>query len=199
VTVSGLTIQDEVLELLVNAPSSFAALFGYLSRGATMRIKVADLAAVLTEFEKRGWVRLHQMTSDGAFRLLGKEDLRRAVVEYSAWLDHAPDSGLGVDELSLDEVGVWVEILATGRQEWEQRAGPERISESWVLDQDSEAGTLTISAKDVGSADRVLSDWQRRHPQSSLLSRSRVVEPIPASCGGGGGVRLTVRYVIEEE
>ena len=84
----GSQVQDDVLELLVNAPSSVAALFGYLSRGATTRINVADLAAVLTEFEKRGWVRLCLLSGNGAFRPVTKEDLHRAIAEYSAWLDH---------------------------------------------------------------------------------------------------------------
>ena len=195
----GSQVQDDVLELLVNAPSSFAALFGYLSRGATTRINVADLAAVLTEFEKRGWVRLCLLSGNGAFRPVTKEDLHRAIAEYSAWLDHATDSGIGVDELSLDEVGVWVELLPAGRKEWEQRSAPAPTSKGWVLDQDAAAGTVTINAKDVGSAERALLDWQRRQRGISVLPGSRVVEPIPPSSSTDGGVRLTVRYVIEQE
>lgn len=197
-------IEDLILELLANAPSSFAALYGYVIRESTVPPSVDDVLSVLADFETRRWIRIRQLTSEGSFRTPTELDLAGAKAEYHRWLDGAAASELTADKLSFDEVGLWIEIEPDGRCEWRNRAGQERVGRRWVLDQDDRARTITVHAEDLGSAERVLKEWRERHPTIHILPESRIVEPVPEyrvhdGSVVRGGVRLKVAYGLGDQ
>jgi hypothetical protein len=193
-------IEDLVLELLTNTPSSFAALYGYVFRQAISPPSVDDLLTLLDDFENRGWTRCRQMAGDGSFRAPTDLDRARASAEYRRWLDGAGVSELTADKLSLDEIGFWVEVPPGGRSEWSRRAGQES-DHRWLLDQDDRTHTIIVHAEDLRSAECVLKAWLERHPAIRVLSDSRSVERVAEYRSRDGsmvkpGIRLRVAYEV---
>ena len=58
--------EELLLDLLANAPSSFAALYGFVVRSLGSRPSVKEMIDILTALETSGCVRVAQMTSDAA-------------------------------------------------------------------------------------------------------------------------------------
>jgi hypothetical protein len=168
-------IEDAVLELLTVTPSSFAALYGYIFRESAMRPSVDDLLGVLNGLESRRWIRCQQQAGDGSIRAPTELDRARARIAYKSWLDQAAPSELSVDAVSLDEVGLLVEIQPAGRSEWSHRAG-ESSPDRWMLDQDHAARAITIHAADVATAERVLENWLEMNAEIRVRLDSRQVE-----------------------
>ena len=169
-------IEPLVLELLATAPSSFAALFGYVSRGVGIPITVGAVWEVLVDFEHKKWVRAYRL-DDGHSHLPTDLERARAVLKYHQWLDGASASDLSVEALSHDQVGFWFEIESGKRLEWAGRVGGDSIPR-WVLDQDERTCTLTIRADTIALAEQALSDWQRGHPNYRTVPTSRELEPL---------------------
>ncbi len=192
-------IEDLVLELLTNTSSPFAALYGFVFRELGWRPSVADLFTVLDDLERRGWVRTQQLGADGGLRTPTDLDRARARKEYAGWLDEAVPSQLAAGEVSLDEVGLWVEIQQSGRTEWSRRAGEDSLGDRWILDQNDATRTITVHAEDVASAERVLDSWLRLNAHMSINPETRTVEHVSEYQRRDGtvvkpGIRLTIVY-----
>ena len=72
-------VEDLVLELLANAPSSFAALYGFVARqNAGLQPPVTDILGAAAALEKRGWVRARRVTPEGAYAAVSDVDRARA-------------------------------------------------------------------------------------------------------------------------
>ena len=196
---SKLEVEETVLELLANAPSSFAALYGFLVRqNEGGRLRVAQVLGVVTELEQRGWIRARRVTPEGQYEGVAETYRVHAEQEYRDWLE-APNANLSVDALSIDEIGLWLEIRPEGRDAWRKIAESEEPLPKWALHQDARTHSITVYAEDVDTAENALLAWLRSNPGAKLVSDSRVMEPVSEFHLNDGtkvapGVRLQAAY-----
>jgi hypothetical protein len=164
-------VEDAVLELLAHAPSSFAALYGFLVRNKLARADVEAVHDALKSMEQSGLLRALRMQEDGATEAPTAAWCAEALAEYRAWLSPM-GSSVPVEAVSLDEVGLWYELTGAGRERI--GASPGQGQSDWSLE--VEADTITIYGKDEAVIDRCLKEWLERTPDFETATRS---EPEP--------------------
>ena len=109
-------MQREALDLLMNAPSSFAALYRTTLQEPTLaRPGVKRAVADLRTLGEAGFIEFALVDPNGRYRAVQPNDFERVEAEYIAWLDGRPPSSIPVDETSLDEVGLWMQVTDRGR------------------------------------------------------------------------------------
>jgi hypothetical protein len=190
-------LRHHLLDLLIDGPSSFAALFSALVRHYDYsETEIDSVLDALREMEESGWVRSRQMSELGAFRDPTEEDRAKAREAYRAWLP----SAIG-ENLSLDEVGLWYEIEFKGRREWERwsKDGGDECHRRWVLDDLVHFQTISIQAESVKVAEEALLGWLSSNPTIELIGESKTVEILPEfemrdRTVVSDGVRLVCRY-----
>src|SRR5215470_12581529 len=102
------TLEQRLLDSLVDGPSSFADIYAYADRflrtSQSPRFTVKQLLEALSSMEASGWIK-------GLLRLPGKlwkepdeVDRQRVRRVYEDWLPNA-----SYKEMSFDEVGLWFE------------------------------------------------------------------------------------------
>jgi hypothetical protein len=191
-------LQRQLLDLLIDGPSSFAALFGALVRhyGYGPGLGVDTALDALSMMERKGSVRARKMTERGIFRDPTDEDRANARERYRAWLP-----GAAAEDLSLDEVGLWYEIEHKGRSEWKRWSKEEedQSRRRWVLDDVAHAHTILIQAEGVKAAEEALSGWLSSNPSIELVEDSKTIEPLHEfemrdRTVVSNGVRLVCRY-----
>jgi DNA-binding PadR family transcriptional regulator len=174
---SGEALQYNLLDLLVDAPSSFAALYGGLVRhsGYSTGIDVSLVLDTLLEMERRGWVTATQMAADGSFHIPTAEERKHALLTYQTWLPKAV-----LNDLSLDEIGLWYELTAKGRLEWKQWIDAEEHVHPgrWTLDDLSDTQTLIIKAESIGASESALDWWLSQNPAYELVSNGKRTEAV---------------------
>lgn len=196
-------MQHRLLDLLVDGPSSFAALFGslrdhygYVATGAT----VEAVIDALCEMAKRSWVTPTTMSPTGTFRRTTEEDICTSRKRYREWL---PNAARG--ELSVDEIGLWYEISDAGRSEWtrwSQEAG-NKDEARWTLDDDSVSRIITIRSANISEAEDALSTWVAQSPKIELMQETKETSPLSRFKLRDGtevtdGVILTCAYRLRE-
>jgi hypothetical protein len=179
--------QEEILDLLSLAPSSFAALYGFLVRGGTAP-DVRRVWTILTELELGGKLRLWKLSPDGGVSEMSKADREAALAAYENWL--APmGNDVAVDSVSVDSIGCWLTPIATPT---DSAASP-----AWELDEDGTTGEVTIHAADEVQARRILADWIARKRYSVEPQEPKLESVIGYRLRSGqfvdGGVRLITR------
>jgi DNA-binding PadR family transcriptional regulator len=194
------SLQHDLLDLLVDGPSSLAALFGSLVRncGRPADLPISEVMDILFQMERDGWVRASQMDPDGIFHqpVTGPERLRDRVA-YEKWL---PNSRL--HELSVDEVGLWYEITETGRAEWRRTSqGKQQTQSRWMIDDLRESKKLVVYADKLETAKKALDLWLLQHRGIELKDETEaVVSGITFSTRNGtrieDGVRITYEYEL---
>lgn len=112
-----LPIEIEILDCLVDAPSSFAALFGEIERRRG-RAKIADLMDAVQQLETLGLIKAGILNDENRLHAMTQEDFAFGQQRYSKWLPQADYS-----ELSGDEIGLWIELSKAGREKWRVWAG----------------------------------------------------------------------------
>ena len=172
------TLTSQLLDLLVDGPSSFAALYSAanrLLRGAMPRLfTVEELWEALASMEAADCIKARLMLPAGTWQEPTDLDRERARRQYQAWLPRA-----AYDEMSVDEVGLWFEIQPRGHTEWTRWSEAADQVRNWVLDQDSETATITVHAASAERAEQVLDEWLRHHPGIELVADTHVVQPSP--------------------
>lgn len=196
---AGEELRDTILELLSNAPSSFAALYGYVVRAGWPSVPVGAALVVLEEFEAQGWVRVVRVTGDGRHRAATSSDRADAAAAYQAWLGGLPRSSMTAEGLSTDEVGLWFEITPSGFEASKKRAGEDQGDPPWALDDDAQEHVINIYAEDLEIANRALLDWLEEHHGMAVVAGTRCVEPVAEYHLRNGsrirdGIRLRVAY-----
>lgn len=170
-------IPQHLLDLLVDGPSSFAALYKGLVQnwGYSTDLDVSEIMEVLQVMEAKGWVTAWQMAEDGSFHKPTDNDRRRDQEQYEAWLPEA-----AFEDLSLDEVGLWFEITADGRAEWERwgKGKDQNYSDRWIIEDKADLEILTIHATSVERAEEALRCWLSLNRDVILVEDSRCVEPV---------------------
>lgn len=193
------SLRHHLLDLLVDGPSSYAALHVGLIRncGYPADLQVDRVLDVLRDMENRGWIRVRQMSDDGGFHDPTEDERQKARTAYQGWLARAGPKR----DVALDEIGLWFEIDFNGREEWARWSADCRIEDraKWVLDDDSSGLTVTIEAKNSDIAEQVLRDWCSRDPEIHLLNGSISIGPLPMFVTRDGtvvydAVRLRCRY-----
>jgi hypothetical protein len=191
-------LQSNLLDLLVDAPSSFAALYGGLVRhcGYSPGVDVAVVLDALLEMERREWVKAKQMADDGSFRVPTPTERNANLLAYQEWLPNAD-----FKELSVDEVGLWYEITDDGRVEWKQRVDDDEKTGShrWTLDDFSENQTLVIRAASLEVAQGILRWWLSKNPEVELENDSQDIQlgsefTLHDGTAVADGIELSYRY-----
>src|SRR5574338_1051546 len=115
------SIQHQVLDLLVDAPNSFASLYRDLVNlyGYPREISCDYLLDVIHDMEVAGLLRtmIEDEDKKAALSTVGIIDRNRIASEYNEWLSTAQ-----LSDLSFDKVGVWMEITEAGRELWKEWA-----------------------------------------------------------------------------
>lgn len=187
----------EILDLLVDGPSSFAALYSaWCQHYATSasRPSVGELWEVTSGLEIAGWIRSSLMHPDRTWTSPSDQERRSVRRQYERWLPEAP-----FEDMSVDEVGMWFEIQPIGRGEWQKWAGTEQRGPRWVLDLDAEAAAITVRGEDLETAEKALREWLDQAPTIELVADSRVIEPCRGFRLRDGtfvpdGIKLVYRY-----
>lgn len=195
---SAALVESQLLDLLVDGPSSFAALYGAANRFLRVedsaRFVVEDLWEAVTGMEAAGWIKARLMLPTGTWAEPTELDRERARRQYERWL---PDASY--DEMSVDEVGLWLELQPRGRDEWKRWSEAVEHSRKWVLDLDPKTSTITVTAETAEQGEQALAEWLEHRPDIELVADTRVVQP----SGGfrlrdgtfvGGGINLRVTY-----
>lgn len=190
------SIQNDLLDFLVDGASSFAALYGDLTvhgghePGIGIILKMTN---ALREMEQENWVRAEQMAEDGSFHEITEEERASDLVAYQAWLP-----GARFEELSVDEVGLWYELTPEGREEWKRLFFDEEQERQhrWSILYRNDDQTVVVKAQSIEMAEEQLRKWLLNNPEMALVSSSRNVEPISSFTLHGGsvvndGVKLT--------
>lgn len=192
-------LDANVLDLLVDGDSSFAALFlGLRHHWGQTEVDVAEVFGVLAQLAERQLVRVTQMEPDGSFRDAVAADLENAKREYGLWLPHATYS-----EVAVDEVGLWYQVTERGRGAWSVWSGRSRGDrECWVLDDHADRGILEVRAGRKEVAEAALSRWLAEHEDVQIVPGSRESVEIPEFVMRDGvrvvdGVLVTCRYRTE--
>mgnify|MGYP000626522436 CR=1 FL=1 len=189
--------QLEIIDLLVDGPVSLAALYGSLDRyysTTNKTLTVDGLWDLVRRAEEAGWLKVTLMLASGGFGEASDIYRARALSQYQEWLPQASP-----DELSVDEVGLWLEVRPEGRRAWEKWVEIQESAATWTLDQDSHTGTITIHAEEMRTAAEALQNWLQINPAIEVLNDNRTEEPVREfRLHDGkvvhGGVRLRVRY-----
>lgn len=190
-------LAHQLLDLLVDGPSSGAALYRSLLRnyGHGAKIPTAEYLDALEGLERQRWIRVRQMTGDGTYREPSSEERLLARTAYGN------GAGLSATDPSVDEVGMWYELTPSGRHEWERwednMLGAHR--NPWTLDDSSENQTIVVCAKTRTAAESALSEWLSSNPGLRVLSDTLSIEPVSEFILKNGevvrqGVRLACRY-----
>lgn len=167
----------DVLDLLIDGPSSVAALYAALVRHKgynRQRLDLGTLKRDLEEMEREGWLIAARMSESGMFSAVGNHDREAAFRRYASWLPTAD-----LDDLALDEIGLWYELTDKGRGEWRRRAPicPEELERAWTIDEVPSHGVVVVRAKTEALANEALQQWLtlnphlRLDPSSTLISR----------------------------
>lgn len=194
------SLRHNLLDLLIDGPSSFAALYGGLVRhcGYSTGLDVFIVADALLSMEHMMWVKAWQMADDGSFHEPTDDERKNNLPIYQKWLPRAK-----FEELSLDEIGLWYEIKDEGRAEWRRWTGDKEREEPWVIDDLRDTETIIIQAETEGIADRALAWWLSHNPEINLVNGSESVELIPDFRLHDGtvisnGIKLVWQYHIKE-
>ena len=147
-TTASHTLGRKLLDLLVDGPSSFAALYRAAHRVLLPNspITVDDLWRVLEVMEREGWIRTQFMLPDGAWTDPTPERRGQALAQYTTSLPTAR-----TEDVAVDEVGLWIAIEPRGRDEWRASGKPSADGgDPWTLEQDTATNTITICAATAG-------------------------------------------------
>ncbi len=190
------SLRHNLLDLLIDGPSSFAALYGGLVRhcGYTTGLDVSIVADALVDMEHMKWVKAWQMADDGSFREPTDDERKNSLCAYQKWLHKTK-----FEDLSLDEIGLCYEITDKGRAEWRQLAGDKEHKEPWMIDDLQDKQTIVIQAETEELADRALAWWLSYNPEINLISNSKSIEPISNFKLSDGtviheGIKVVYRY-----
>ena len=94
------------MDLVALAPTSFAALYGFLVRGGSTP-DVQSTWELLTELERQGRVRLRKITPTGELIEWDRGERAEAKRAYSRWLTPLGPT-VSVDAVAVDNVGCWI-------------------------------------------------------------------------------------------
>ena len=172
--------EELLLDLLANAPSSFAALYGFVVRSLGSRPSVKEMIDILTALETSGCVRVAQMTSDGSYRVPNLSDRAFAQRRYENWLQ-VPGADLSVDALSFDPVGIWFELLPKGLADWTRRVSTRgHGSPPWTLDFNASDDTVVVHAPDAHAAHDALTKWLMLNPDYEARKDGTTMKSVPS-------------------
>ena len=190
-------LEHNLLDLLIDGASSFVALYGALIRvcGYPVNMSVSEVMNTLIDMERRKLVNASKTAEDGSLHKLTDEDwtrLRREYIEFFAESD--------LEDLSLDEVGLWYEITVEGKAKWKQSVNDEGpLAHGWAIDDLADTQTIVIHAKTKDIAQAALDWWLSRNRPIELLNDKVSTESISEFKLQDGstindGVRITYRY-----
>lgn len=187
----------ELVDLLVDGPSSFAGLYSaanrLLPRASSERFSVDELWEAVTSMEASGWIKVQSMLPTGTWAEPTVRNREEALRRYRVWLPHA-----AYDEMSVDEVGVWLELQPKGRSEWAKWSEAADASHKWTLDQSAETSTITVHASTAEDAEQALAEWLEQHPDIEIVSDTGVEPSAGFRLRDGafvaGGICLRVAY-----
>jgi hypothetical protein len=194
----GKALQNNLLDLLVDGPSSFAALYAGLIRhcGYPQSLSVSLVGETLLEMEKLELVKAQQMASDGSFHPVTDEERQCDLIAYQVQLPTAD-----LNDVSMDEIGLWYELCPKGRGEWRQWIDAQDRNEMtlWTLDDYSESHTVVIKAQTLEVAQVKLQWWLSINTDVELISNSRMIQTIQEFTLQDGtvvhnGIKLSYQY-----
>lgn len=104
-------IKNELLDLLVDGPSSFAALYGSLSRHYAYSGDVVSIFGLLQEMTFEHLTEIWLLSD--SYSEPTEDQVKKALAAYEAWLPSA-----STEELAIDEIGIWFKITELGLKFW---------------------------------------------------------------------------------
>ncbi len=194
-------LASTLIDLLIDGPSSFAALHRSLIRHRVdfSSVPVGVALSRLQGLEDVGLVRASQMDAHGGgWRQPTVADRERNGRAYGRWLPLASD-----EDVAIDEVGLWYELTELGRRVWEEQQPPADRHSAWVLDETG-SNLVSIRAETEAIAEEALRWWlAERAPKrlARLRKNARRINGFTLKDGSRvqGGVELTCTYELTQE
>ncbi|HKA23532.1 MAG TPA: hypothetical protein VKF80_00990 [Candidatus Eisenbacteria bacterium] len=123
------TLGQELLDSLVDGPSSFADIYRYADRflrpSKSPRFSVDQLLEALRSMEAFGRIKALLRLPGRIWKEPDDIDRQRVPRAYEDWLPKA-----SYEEMSFDEVGLWFELQPAGRTEWASGQSHETIRQT---------------------------------------------------------------------
>ena len=165
-----------ILDLLVNGPSSVAAMYVTLLRCFPIPQSTSVVDVLETLFEMERDHRVSGSLQEGRLlRQLTDGDRKNAKRKYSLWLDMQPENQ---KDVSWDEIGMWFEITPQGREDWLAWANESGVSvdqPKWSLRIEWSQHRISIAAEDERLAEEKLHAWLAEHPNISLQNTTKTI------------------------
>lgn len=192
-------LEHQLLDLVVDGPAPFAGLFRSLVLycGYPREVEVSRIMDALIRTERNGWVRAWQLSGSGGHHEALEDDVARGLVAYRAWIPTVAD----LDDLSVDEVGLWYELTDAGREEWTRyyRKELSRQDRAWMVDDIHGEMLVIVHASSTEMAEEALGYWLSVNPDIRLIESSRSAESVSgfrlrSGLFVTGGTRVTCHY-----
>jgi hypothetical protein len=177
-------VRDVVIDLLLQGPSSFAAMYGFIARMTKQIPNVTRLLNLLKRMENERQIQIVILKPDGSAQRPSELDRVRAEQAYQKWLSSLSRTQLSPAALAVDEVGLWCALTDIGR-----RTGSKHKDAGWALDVLDQEKIIRIRAETEEEAESVLHDWLARDPTLELIPSTRLV-----SMGEDSMIELTWRF-----
>lgn len=183
------------LDLLVDGASSVAAIYASAVHTLALldRVEPRALVHALERLRKMGLVTAWIEADDKIRRTPTAWDIEESIKEYEA----RPLTLATVEDLAVDEVGLWYEITDAGRARW-RSAGSIPDTSRWRIEQIMEEGVVRAYAHDRPTAERVLREWASTHSCGDVdLTRAVVRNNVSFLLADGSsvvGVEITCPY-----
>ena len=184
-----------ILDLLLNGPSSLAALHGFLARAGVAEGNILWTWKHVEQLESAGLVSIVGITAAGDAHAVNEVDRRAALDRYKDWLGQLRAEDLSVDSVSLDEIGLWCALTKRGQAETLAAVGASEDA-PWVVDFDEPSRRLVVHATDEAIARQVLSTWLKQCPGAQLIDEPIVQLVERFTLRSGIEIRPAVRLVV---
>jgi hypothetical protein len=188
--------KEAILDLLLQGPSSLAALHGFLVREGVAEGGVDWTWLHLEQLEKNAFVSIVQMTGSGQVQPIDDEARRAALSRYQDWLGPLGAEDLSVASVSLDEIGLWCALTKKGRAAILSVIG-ETEGSLWMLDFDEESRRLVVHAADERAAREGLDFWLKQHPTTEFEGEPTLQPVERFTLRSGIEVAPAVRLVLQ--
>jgi hypothetical protein len=187
-----------ILDLLVDGSSSFGPLYSAINRfyplDDTNRHTVGKLWDILLEMEKEELVKTIVLFNNVCLSNMTEIENTTIRNKYDVWL-----ATTSYDEMTVDEIGLRIEILPKGRMEWKKWAKIPKNRNKWLVDFDASKYIIHIVGNNPRTVEKVLKNILSGNPKIKIIPSSRNISKIMGyQLGDGtfvaGGVKLSICY-----
>lgn len=175
-------LQASVLDLLVDGPSSVAGLYAAAVRNLVLSepLRVRELVDAAEALRKKGLLRAWITVEEGDPLSPSNWDVEEAVRQYEEFVPKAR-----LEDLAVDEIGLWYEITTLGRIAWND-GSQELGAANWKVEESRRDRLVRVYAEKVETAEALLRGWAEDNPDLFLnLELAVIRDSVDFTLGSG--------------